>query len=95
MSAPKRFIPINKLKRLLKQRESIDNKIYSYNLGHCRECGDTKPKHGFYPLYGMAVGPGIYQTSSLICNRCRLTDQEYLDRFGEHKENIHITKKPE
>jgi len=53
---------------------------------HCRICGDTDPKHGFYPLWGMAIGKDIYQTSGFMCNECALTDEEYLKTFGEPKE---------
>ena len=81
-----RFVPVKKLQELYKQLNEINNEISSYNPTHCRVCGDTYPKHGFYPLWGMAVGLGIYETSGLLCNECGLSDEEYLKAFGEHKE---------
>ena len=84
----KRFVDIKKLQTLLVEKRRNENKISSFNPNHCRDCGDTKPKHGFYPLWGMAVGMDIPQTSGLICNRCALTDDEYQKRFNEPKEKI-------
>ena len=83
-----RFIDIEKLQALLVEKKRIENEISSFNPNHCRDCGDTRPKHGFYPLWGMAVGEDIYQSSGFICNRCALTDKEYQERFNESKENI-------
>ena len=83
-----RFVNIKKLQSLLAEKERIENEINSVNAHHCRECGDTKPQHGFYPLLGMATGEGIHQSSGLICNRCALTDEEYLEIFNEPKEKI-------
>ena len=84
-----RFIDIKKLQSLLAEKKRIENKISSFNSNHCRECGDTKPKHSFYPLWGIAVGMDLVpQTSGYICNRCRLTDEEYQERFNEPKEKI-------
>lgn len=83
-----RFVPIDELKELLKQREELEEKINSFDPNHCNCCGDTKPKHNFYPLLGMAIGNGIYQTSDLMCNRCARTDEDYEEIFGEPKEVI-------
>lgn len=83
-----RFVPIKDLQDLMKQRDEIDNKISSFTTQHCSICGDTQPKHGFYPLWGMAVGEGIYQTSGLKCNRCGRNDKEYEEIFGEPKEQL-------
>ena len=77
MEKDKRFVDIKALQELYKQRQEIDTKIGSVNPNHCRVCGDTEPKHGFYPLWGMAVGPDIQQTSGLLCNGCGRTDEEY------------------
>lgn len=84
----KRFVNIKEVKTWMQVKETMEHNISTVNPMHCRDCGDTKPKHGFYPLLGMAIGEGIYQTSGLICNRCALTDEEYLERFGEPKEII-------
>ncbi len=86
MKKDKRFVNIKALQKLYKQRGEINNKINSVNPNHCCICGDTEPKHGFYPLWGMAVGPGIQQTSGLLCNGCEHTDEEYLKTFKEFKE---------
>ncbi len=45
----------------------------------CDRCGETEPKHGFYPLWHY---PSV---SGLTCNKCYLTDEEYLKWFGEPK----------
>ena len=57
---------------------------------HCRECGDAKPKHGFYPLFGMAYSDEGYPLldSSIICNRCGLSDEAYLKMFKEPKDKL-------
>ena len=93
MQNQNRFVPIEELVDLMKQRDEIDKKISSFNINHCNQCGDTEPKHGFYPLWGMAFGEGIYQKSGLECNRCARTDEEYQEIFGEPKELItHLPK---
>jgi hypothetical protein len=86
MDNSNRFINVKDLQELLKKRGLIDNEITSFNINHCKNCGDTNPKHNFYPLWGMASGEGIYQTSGLLCNRCARTDAEYEEIFGEPKE---------
>jgi hypothetical protein len=83
-----RFVPINEIKDLMKQMDQIQGKIQSFGLEHCQKCGDTKPKHGFYPLLGGCYGPGIYQTSPMLCNRCGRTDDDYFKMFKEPKEII-------
>ncbi len=83
-----RFVPIEELKKLLKKSQDITLSISKYNQNHCKFCGDTKPKHGFYPLLAYTVAVGVYQTSGLCCNRCRYSDEEYLRIFGESKEVI-------
>lgn len=84
----KRFVNVKEVQTWMKVKETMEHNISTVNPMHCHQCGDTKPKHGFYPLFGTAVGEGIYQTSRLLCNRCALTDEEYEERFGEPKENI-------
>lgn len=88
MQEPKRFVDLKEQEQLIKQLEEIDRKLSAININHCRECGDTEPKHGFYPLLGHATGEGIYQRSGLLCNRCARTDSEYKKTFGEPKEII-------
>jgi hypothetical protein len=83
-----RFVPIVEIESKLKIIEEAYAFINSFKSEHCRICGDTEPKHGFYPLWGMAVGKGIYQSSGLTCNRCNLSDEKYEEYFGEPKENI-------
>ena len=76
----------------IKALQAAQKLIREANPTHCRNCGDTQPKHGFYPLMGMAVGEGIYQTSALLCNRCALDDKQYEETFGEPKEQINETQ---
>lgn len=83
-----RFVPVKELQRLLQQKEALYDIINKYPPMHCKICGDTQPKHGFYPLLGMTVGPNFYQTSAFLCNRCGRTDENYLETFGEPKEKI-------
>jgi len=83
-----RFVSIKHLLSLMRQRDKIDDEISSYNFHHCKYCGDTKPKHGFYPLLGIISGNIINETSGLTCNRCVMTDKEYEETFGEPKEII-------
>ncbi len=68
MKKSKRFVPIEELKELYKQREEIDKKISSYNPHHCKYCGDTNPKNHFVALLSYAY-PG-HDTSGLTCNKC-------------------------
>jgi len=84
----KRFVNIKEVQTWMQVKETMEHNISTVEAMHCRDCGDTKPQHGFYPLLGMAVGTGVYQTSGFICNRCALTDEEYLERFKEPKEII-------
>jgi len=81
-----RFVPVKRIQELLKIISDATDEIGEYNSMHCRICGDTDPKHGFYPLWGMATGKDIYQTSGFMCNECALTDEEYLKTFNEPKE---------
>ena len=50
--------------------------IEAKNLMFCRECGETNPKNGFYPLMGGWSGPDCL--SFFICNDCdtRLRKQQ-------------------
>lgn len=84
----KRFVNLKGVKTWMHVKETMEHNISTINPMHCQVCGDTQPKHGFYPLWGMAVGEGIHQTSGLLCNRCALTDEEYMERFNEPKEII-------
>ncbi len=68
-----RFIDVNKV------REEKDSISKISEIMFCDICGDTKPKHGFYPLYHY---PSV---SGITCNRCRLSDEEYISFFGENK----------
>ena len=83
-----RFYPVKEIKELLKQQESVGNKLNSYDIMHCNVCGDTTPKHGFYPLWGMTIGEGFYQTSGYTCNRCNYNNEDYERIFKEPKEVI-------
>lgn len=83
-----RFVNIQELKDLYRKRYELHDNIRSYHSAHCKKCGDTAPKHGFYPLFSFSCGPDIIETSSLICNRCAISDEEYEKTFGEKKEVI-------
>ena len=78
----KRFVDLNE------ERERLKSNIFYVPPEHCRVCGDTKPKHGFYPLYsqGYSLGGEQLHTSPLECNECRLTDKQYEEYFNEPKE---------
>lgn len=89
----KRFVNIKEIQEVLKEIERLNIKLKSYPYMHCRICGDTKPKHGFYPMYAMSIGDGIYQTSSVTCNRCSYSDDTYRNIFNEEKEIIELNEK--
>lgn len=74
----KRFVPIKELQELYKQQRDITDKINLYNPNHCKICGDTQPKHGFYPLFCRI---GLFETSSMTCNKCARTKDEYEKLF--------------
>jgi len=84
----KRFVNLKEVKSLLKQKEEIEKQLSQVPVIHCRRCGDTKPVHLFEPIWGMAVGEGIYETSGNMCNRCSLNDKQYEERFGVPKEVV-------
>ena len=81
-----RFVPVKQLQAITKRVNEIGDTNMSGFMNHCRICGDTTPKHGFYPLWGMASPSN--QTSGLTCNRCARTDEEYQKVFGEPKEQF-------
>ena len=83
-----RFINLEELRKLYKQRDELTQKINSYTAWHCKKCGDTKPKHNFDAMFSGSYGLGIIQTSMVTCNRCTLTDEQYLKTFKEPKEII-------
>lgn len=89
----KRFVNIKEVKTWMEVERAMQHNISTVNPMHCKECGDTTPKHGFYPLLVSTGGSDIYQTSSLTCNRCRLSDEEYLKLFDEPKEIINFENK--
>lgn len=81
-----RFVDVKALEERIRQRDELNKIIYG-TPDHCRQCGDTKPKHGFYPLWGKTIGEGHYMTSGYLCNKCALTDEVYEETFGEPKSN--------
>lgn len=82
-----RFIDINALKKQIETEG--DNSHWGLYGTHCKQCGDTSPKHGFYPLRSYCyLGSDSVETSDVICNRCALSDDAYLETFGEYKEII-------
>ena len=83
-----RFINIKEVQTWMKVREKMDKNISTVNPMHCKECGDTNPKNGFYPLLSSCVVGGVNGTSLLTCNRCRLDDDEYKKIFSEPKEIV-------
>ena len=80
-----RFVNIKEVVTWKVIEQTMQHNISTVNSMHCKVCGDTTPKHGFYP---MLISQDIYETSLFICNRCRLTDEEYLKFFDEPKEVI-------
>ena len=84
----KRFINIKEVQTWMKVRDNMESNISTVNSMHCKVCGDTKPKNGFYPLLSSFVAEGVHETSMFTCNRCALSDKEYEKTFGEPKELI-------
>lgn len=74
-----RFINVKRIQLLMKEINDIPQV-------HCKICGDTTPKHGFYPMMSNTFGVGVFETSSYTCNRCGRSDYDYEKMFGEHKE---------
>lgn len=74
-----RFVPLNIIKYLIKQKEEIEQKLNNYPKLYCNICGDTNPTHGFYPLL---------TSNGISCSRCGLSDEEYENAFGCKKEII-------
>jgi hypothetical protein len=83
-----RFVPVKQLTAILKKTK-CDSLI---GLMFCKVCGDTRPKHGFYPLFSSAYGSGIINLSSITCTRCAYTDENYEKAFGEPKEQFEFEK---
>lgn len=87
-----RFVDIDNLLIYKNKIIEIQNEIAKVPP-HCQRCGDTQPKHGFYPLFigGNLIVDNQFQcrtTSDLLCNRCALNDENYLKTFGEEKEIV-------
>lgn len=83
-----RFVNIPEVQTWMKVREVMNHNISTVPNMHCKECGDTNPKHGFYPTLSSFVANGVYETSMFTCNRCALSDKEYEELFGEPKELV-------
>lgn len=83
-----RFVNIEMIKELMRFRESflkeIDDEINSVPEYHCKECGDTNPKHGFVPIHSSCNC--CHETSMVTCNKCGLTDEQYEKLFKETKD---------
>ncbi len=77
-----RFVPVNQVKEWMAKVDFYTRKP------HCKICGDTTPKHNFYPLFSSIIIEGHFETSSLMCNRCAMSDEDYLRTFKEPKEII-------
>ena len=71
-----RFIDLQRVKEA---KELIDN---LFGVMFCDRCGDTQPKHGFFPLFH---SPSV---SGVTCNRCWHSDRDYKRIFGEQKERM-------
>lgn len=85
-----RFVDIENLRFYQNKINEIQNEIAKVNPMHCQKCGDTKPKHGFAPIISFGNitddNTNVCSTSSLLCNRCALSDEDYLKTFKEPKE---------
>lgn len=85
-----RYVNLDNVRKLMKFKDDfiaeIDMKLNKVPQFHCKECGDTNPKNGFLPIMGSTCGPGIYETSFFICNRCGMNDEDYERVFGETKD---------
>jgi len=82
-----RYVNLEMVKELMKFRDDfnkeIDSEIYSVPEYHCKKCGDTKPKHGFEPIFSSCnVG---HETSMVTCNKCGMSNENYERVFGETK----------
>lgn len=90
-------VDVKKLDKLKKRWEKLNKEaqqaFYDYtaelkkwNDGwFCDICGETDPKHGFYPLQSMgydADGNSLGH-SGFTCNRCGRTPEQYEEMFGE------------
>lgn len=64
--------------------DRIQDELFSIAPGgvFCNMCGETNPKHGFYPLMVMGAG----RCSPVDCNKCRRSIKEYKELFGEEEE---------
>ena len=67
-----KYINLEELKELIKNRNEINDKIKTFNKYHCRECGVINPKNGFVPMLSYAYGEDMVDMSSspYICNDC-------------------------
>lgn len=83
-----RFVSIESQKNILERLLRIEKMLLPFTVMHCKLCGDTSPKHGFYPLLSTTIGLGEHHISSLTCNRCALSDEQYEQIFKEPKEVI-------
>lgn len=52
----------------------------------CDICGETNPPNGFFALGHSHTFGGEASLSGITCNECYLSDEEYLETFGETKE---------
>jgi len=85
------FYPVKQIKELQAQLNELNKAIpdktkgqYSV-LNHCKSCGVVNPKYGFYPLFSSAYFEGHIETSSMMCNECARTDEQFLATFGVPK----------
>ncbi|NIM44921.1 MAG: hypothetical protein GTN80_03725 [Nitrososphaeria archaeon] len=72
--------------RAHKAQQKYLDELFKHNEGwFCDDCGETHPKHGFYPLQAMgfrADGTSMGHTG-MHCNKCRRDPKEYEEMFGE------------
>lgn len=92
-------VDFKKLERAKKKSEDLSKKFHDAFYDYqkliteyggkygmfCDQCGETDPKHGFYPLQAMGFdGSGNSMGyTGFTCNKCARSPEEYEKMFGE------------
>lgn len=83
----KHYFPAHIIKMLQEEYKQDTGKELNL-FRHCKNCGDCNPKFGYFPIpqVDITIGFGANDSFSvMLCYKCQLSDQEYLERFGERK----------
>lgn len=87
------FYPVKQIKELQKQLNELNKTLTDFSgksgkytiHNHCKLCGVVNPKFGYYPLFSSCYIDGHVETSSMMCNECGRTDEDFLVTFGVPK----------